>query len=471
MPTRPNIILIYTDQQRYDTLGINGNNLIQTPNIDSWASNGVHFTRKYVTTPICVCSRVALFTGRYNHTNLSYSNGRLIFDRETDFATTLRNNGYRTALIGKDHCFGNKRLNEAFDHTYVASHTGYQNPQTELENRVNEVREPTMQLPFAEDPIPPDENITASLFDSARDYVDNNTDNPFFLWLSIPDPHPPYMVCEPYASMYDDTDMPKPIWTSDEMYNKPFRQRQVVEWNRLEHDYPNDDILKLRRIYWGMVSYIDTEMGKLIDHLNTTGMADNTIVIFTADHGDYMGDHRMIRKGPHLYDALTHVPFIASWPGHFSARSTDALISNIDIFPTLFDLVDLDLPQGVQGHSFASVLTEDRDHHRDHLFLEHGIPGPALQPGDLSPEKERELGEGWHHHLCPEISQGRTKGIRSERWKYCTTEGDVDQLYDLENDPNELHNLAANPQHHNIVKEHQRHLLNWLVETEDTRDH
>ena len=94
MADRPNIILIYSDQQRYDALGINGNDLIKTPNIDAWGAKGVHFTRNYVTTPICVCSRVALFTGRYNHTNLSYSNGRLMFDRETDFATTLRNNGY-----------------------------------------------------------------------------------------------------------------------------------------------------------------------------------------------------------------------------------------------------------------------------------------------------------------------------------------------------------------------------------------
>jgi arylsulfatase len=89
----------------------------------------------------------------------------------------------------------------------------------------------------------------------------------------------------------------------------------------------------------------------------------------------------------------------------------------------------------------------------------------------FSPEKDRELGEGWGHHLCPEINRGRTKGVRSKRWKYCTTEGDVDQLYDLENDPHELHNLASDPQHHEIIKEHQRYLLNWLIETEDTTTH
>ncbi|MDP6039477.1 MAG: sulfatase-like hydrolase/transferase, partial [Candidatus Latescibacteria bacterium] len=388
-------------------------------------------------------------------------------DRETDFATTLRNNGYRTALIGKDHCFGNQRLQTAFEHTYIASHLGYANPQTETENRVNEVRKPTMQMPFADDPVPPDQNITASLFDAARHYVDTSADNPFFLWLSIPDPHPPYMVCEPYASMYDDTKIPAPIWEAGEMDNKPFRQRQVVNWNAYDREYPGDDIDKLRRIYWGMVSCIDTEMGKLIDHINTTGMADNTIVIFTSDHGDYMGDHHMIRKGPHVYEALSHVSFIASWPGHFPAKSTDAMIANIDIFPTLFDLIGIDVPDGVQGQSFASVLTGQSDHHRDCIFLEHGTPGPALQPDELSSQKEQKLGAGVHH-LCPEINKGRTKGVRSDRWKYVTTEGDVDELYDLENDPHEIHNLADDPEHKDVVHEHQRYMLDWLVETEDT---
>ena len=188
MIDRPNIILIYTDQQRYDTLGINGNALIQTPNLDAMGRDGMHFRRGYVTTPICVCSRVALFTGRYNHTNLSYSNGRPIFDREVDGASVLRANGYRTALIGKDHCFGDERLKQAFDHTWVASHAGFRDPETDAHRRVNEARESTMYLPFTDDPVPPEENITGDLFRSAREYIDDQGSEPFFMWLSIPDP-------------------------------------------------------------------------------------------------------------------------------------------------------------------------------------------------------------------------------------------------------------------------------------------
>ncbi|HUU58608.1 MAG TPA: sulfatase-like hydrolase/transferase [Phycisphaerae bacterium] len=465
---KPNIILVYTDQQRYDTLGVNGNPLIGTPNLDAFARQGVNFARGYVTTPICLPSRAALFTGRYNHANGSYNNSRWMFDRETDLAALLKGHGYRTALIGKDHCFGGDRLGRAFDHVRRAAHIAFNPAQNEGEQRINDLRRDKMQVPFADDPIPPEQNITGSLFRWAREYVDGAGCEPFFLWLSISDPHPPYMVCEPYAGMYEDVEIPAPAWEEGETANKPFRQRQVVEWDRYGREYPGDAIDKLRRIYWGMVSYIDAEMGRLLDHLHRRGRDEDTVVLFTSDHGDYMGDHRMIRKGPHLYEALAHVPLIARWCGQFPARATDAMAANIDIFPTLCELAGVPVPQHVQGRSFAGLLRGQRDTHRDMVFLEHGDPGRPLQPGDLSPERVEELKRDTGHHLCHEISRGRVKGVRSDRWKYCITPGDVDELYDLQTDPDELHNLAGDPACQVVLAEHRRHILHWLIETEDT---
>lgn len=468
MDDRPNIIIIYTDQQRYDTLGVNGNDLIKTPNLDRLANEGVHFTRGYCSTPICVPSRVALFTGRYNHTNLSYNNGLLLRDEETEMTGYLKSNGYQTALIGKDHCFEGPRREDAFDFVWQASHNGFKDPQNASQERVNEVREGKMQLPYAEDPVPPEENVTGSLFRTAREYIDSHRDKPFFMWLSIPDPHPPYMVCEPYASMYVGVDIPPPAWREGEMADKPYCQQAVVRWDRCGKEYPGDEIDKLRRLYWGMVSYIDTEAGKLLDFLRENKLDENTIIVYTTDHGDYMGDHRMIRKGPHVYEALVHVPLIVRWSGHLKARSTSAMASNIDIFPTLLDLVDLPHPERLQGRSFAPVLLGDSDAHRERVFFEHGVAGEPLQSGDLSPEENEELGEDTGHHLCDEVMRGRTKGVRSDRWKYVITPGDVDELYDLDDDPNELTNLAADPKHQEVVQEHRQYLLEWLVETEDT---
>ncbi|MBS3762521.1 MAG: sulfatase-like hydrolase/transferase [Planctomycetes bacterium] len=470
---RPNVILVYTDQQRYDTLGINGNDLIQTPNLDAFGRSGVHFRQGYVNSPICLPSRVALFTGRYTHTNRSYHNGAFMSSREDDMATAFREGGYTTALIGKDHCFGTwekSRLPRFFDHLYTGHHLNLNDAPPEIRDRLSEVRDGTMQVPMADNPLDPDQDITGLLFADAREYLEEQSgkgDRPFFLWLSIPDPHPPYMVCEPYSGMYDDLEMPRPAWREGEMANKPYRQQLVVEWDRYNRDYPGEEIDRLRCLYWGMVSYIDDEFGKLMQTLEGTGLDENTIVIFTADHGDYMGDHRMIRKGPHVYESLVHVPLIVRWANEFPARSTDALACNVDIFPTLCDLCGVEQPEGVQGRNLSPLLRGDKETVRDALFFEHGFPGQPVQPGQLTDEEYAELKDDTGHHLCRTISRGRCRGVRWSDWKYVYNQGDVDELYDLREDYEELFNLADLPEYEEIVREGRDRLLAWEVQTED----
>jgi arylsulfatase A-like enzyme len=294
-------------------------------------------------------------------------------------------------------------------------------------------------------------------------------DAPFFLWLSIADPHPPYMVPEPYASMYEDVDIPLPVWREGEMAKKPYRQRCIVEWDAFGREYPTEaDQRRLKAVYWGMVTYIDTEFGKLMETLRQTGLEEETIVVFTTDHGDYMGNHRMIRKGPHLYEDLTHIPQIVYWKGQIAPRHTDAFTENIDVMPTLLDVAGVPLPAGVQGRSFKPLLLGEVDEHRESAFMEHGEPGPVATPETLSDEDYRRLGAGRTHHLCPEIRQGRVKGVRTDRWKFCTTPGDVDELYDLAQDPHELINLADDPTYAEVVCELRRRICDWLIATEET---
>jgi arylsulfatase A-like enzyme len=464
---RPNIIVIYTDQQRWDTLGANGNELIRTPNLDRMAAEGVNFTRSYCTTPLCTPSRAAFFTGRYNHCNGSYWNGIYVPEEEQDFVGLLKEAGYRTALIGKDHCFGEERLDRIFDDMRLAHHCAFTPPRNDTQRRVNEVRGDKMQVPMAEDPFSPEQDITGRLFRTAGEFVADAGDQPFFLWLSIPDPHPPYMVCEPYASMYDPADIPPPAWEEGETDNKPYRQQLVVQWDRYGHEYPGDDIRKLIAIYWGMVTYIDDGVGGLLDRLTALGLEEDTILVFTSDHGDYMGDHRMIRKGPHLYDCLTRVPLIVHCPGRVEPRDTDAMVENIDVMPTLCDLAGVEVHESCQGRSFRRLLTGETESHRDMVHLEHGLPGTPLRPGELSEEEYASLGDSTSHHLCPTISRGPVKGVRTERWKYCYTPGDVDELYNLEEDPDELHNLADRRECAEVVQTHRRHILDWLIRTEN----
>ncbi len=475
---KPSIVIVYTDQQRYDTLGVNDNPMIRTPNLDAFAKKSVHFRRAYVTCPLCVPSRTSFFTGRYNHTNLSYNNQRFMLSREKDMAGVFKEAGYTTALIGKNHCYpatghsdALSRLEKTFDVLRHAGHTGIAEPRTSEQADVNEVRKGKMYAPFAQDPVPPEHNITGTLFQEAEKYVAERaeSDQPFFLWLSIPDPHPPYMVCEPYASMYDDIEIPPPVWREGETADKPARQRLVVDWNRYDQDYGESNIQRLRRIYYGMVSYIDDAFGRFLSRLEGLGLNDDTIVIFTSDHGDYMGDHRMIRKGPHVYEALAHVPLMIRWGDRLPARSVDGFAANVDIFPTLCALCGIEQPEDVQGIDLSPMLRGDQETCRDAVFLEHGNPGKPLQPEDLTADEASRLRESSGHHLCPEILRGRTKAVRTERWKYIYNAGDIDELYDLANDPDELYNLAQDEAYGSIVEDHRQRLLEWEVETEETR--
>jgi arylsulfatase A-like enzyme len=471
MRNLPNIVLIYTDQQRWDTLGINGNPHVHTPNLDRIGEEGTNFTNSFVPTPLCMPERVSLFTGRYAHAHLSVNNHVPLSSNEQDFATLLRQAGYSTALIGKNHCFTAEALGERFDYTYQANHMGFPSPANAAEEAINTSRAGKMQLPRSEDPVPGPENTTSLLFQKAMDYSHERAsagENPFFLWLSIPDPHPPYMVSEPYAHMYRDTEIPSPKWEEGEMLTKPFKQQAVVDWNRYDTEYPGQSIKDLIRAYWGMVSCIDDGVGKLMESLKAGGILDNTIVIFTTDHGDYMGDHRMIRKGPHVYDALTRVPLIVYSPLLAGQGNTKALVSQIDLFPTLFDYLGLDVPTEVHGRSFLQVLTGEQKDHREYVLLEHGEAGrPIGSWDDMEPEEESFLRSNSGHHLSPQICRGRSRAVRTAEWKYVCNYGDTDELYDLVNDPHELTNVIGRQDMKARIAELRGFLLAELVESEN----
>ncbi len=458
-----------TDQQRYDTVGIFGNRTARTPNLDRLGRSGAAFEEAFTPTPLCVPSRVCYFTGRYCHTNGSRTNLELMRGSEPDLTKTLHDAGYVTALVGKNHCYTPRQLEERLDHRVLYGHAGRrpENPD-DPERKVWEYRRGKMYVPYLEDPFPPGVCPTAKITEAALEFLKGQAGAPVFLWLSYPDPHPPYMVTRPYSSMCSPEDVPPPAFEDGEFANKPFRQQFV---RRLE-DYDvyegEADIRRLRAIYYGMVSFIDDQFGRIMEELRSTGRLEETIVVFVSDHGDYMGDHKLMRKSPTLYDCLVRVPLIVSWPGQILPRGVAAtMISLVDMAPTLLDLAGLAVPHGMQGRSAAEFLRGRTDRHRDRVFLEYGVEGEPFGWCEQAHQALARLRRKGTGHLSHVAMRGRFKAIRTSEWKYVYYPNGEGELYHLGDDPNELRNLFGRPELEPMAARFREEILRWCVETED----
>ena len=455
----PNILLIYTDQQRHNTIHALGNELIVTPNLDRLVENGTAFTNSFVSVPVCMPSRWSLHTGMYSTTHQCFSNHHQGQRPETSLPLELKNAGYHTALIGKNHSFLNKTDMDVIIPT--PKFPGY------LEDIRSAQR--AMDWKSEDDPMHIMTDSTINLLASFKDT------SSCFIWLSYLYPHTSYMVPEPFFSMYDSVEIPLPIVEQEglENTNKPFRQVFHQENNDRLIPFSEKRISRMKRNYYGMISLVDYEIGRLLDFLEDNDMKDNTLIIFTSDHGDYMGDHHMMTKSPAMYDCLTRVPLIFSWPGKIrSTIRTDEMISNVDIMPTVLSLVGLELPGQIQGVSYREFLTEGdfENGPREYVFSEYGIPGKPVNRDvleELIPDyKENPISydsprKPWEAN--PVALAGRFRMIRSKDWKFVEEENGTCELYDLKNDPDELVNLWNDPEFKEIQQEMQADLNEWKL--------
>ena len=220
-------------------------------------------------------------------------------------------------------------------------------------------------------------------------------------------------------------------------------------------------------MYYGMIRYLDDAIGEILRTLDETGLADNTIVIFTADHGDYAGEHGLMLKSGTFYDSMTRVPLIVSWPGGLEGGTTrDELVSNIDIMPTVASLVGVDAPEPVYGRLMPGAGGTAREA----VFAEHGAGGPRILMSDLPkyPDYTDPNPVVYFRLMHARNAEGRPKMVRTDRWKYIYDPMDpVDELYDMEADPWELTNLAGQPSMAATKQESREMLLRWAVMTED----
>ncbi|MDX1797759.1 MAG: sulfatase-like hydrolase/transferase [Candidatus Lokiarchaeia archaeon] len=437
MSDRMNVLLIMTDQHRADMLGCYGNPIIKTPNIDRFANENVRFTNAFCTNPMCMPNRATILTGYYPNVHGVRSNGINLPTNIPTITQTLVKRGYHTINVGKTHfnfwtppynpkgssaeCFDNwkdldpkKRtlISENFPSPYYGFeelnlvighgclclghyHRWLEEKAPELAKRVlNDFQNLDNYFELTYDSFIPEEFYNTT-------YIKNHTiqflerfaegkyeDKPFYFHCSFPDPH--YPVCPPgkYRDMYKPENMELPLnfHNIENLYEHPYLGKYMKNppmRKTLIREETEEIIREFIAFNYGSVTLVDHAIGQILASLEKLGLSDNTMVIFTSDHGDYMGDHSIVLKGPSPFSGTLHVPLIWKIPGLTKAGTTDALISSVDIPETILDLLKIKeryRPPRMQGHDMTSVLKDTSKKVRENVLIvedeEVGPKGP-----------------------------------------------------------------------------------------------
>ena len=469
-----NLLFITTDQQRYDSLGFTGNDLVQTPNLDALASTSVSFTRAFTPCPLCCPARQTLLSGVMPsiHGGLwNYGIASPIAALEPEQFVTwphaMHEAGWRNDYLGKWHVHP----------VHDATNYGYDSYATEREvpgesrrdyhslNRNQLAGTPMENWPMGMIDVrsldeTPTHEMTGRAIERLRRY--SRSDQPWHLRVDFSEPHLPCIPNERFASLYDPATIPPWPNFQDTLAGKPRIQRtQLDTWGIA--DWTWDEWAVYMAGYYAVISQYDDSIGRLLAELEKLGMADDTIVIYTTDHGDAAGSHRMMDKHYVMYEEEVHVPLLVRVPRKRSERGAtgpcrgatcDAWVSHyLDMGPTVLELMGLEVPDAMQG---VSLLPE----------IEAAMAG-AGAVDDESVDCRNNAANGGKASVRTQIFSeynGQQFGlytqrmIRDERYKFVWNPTDVDELYDLESDPWELENLAVAQDYAPAVAEYRRRL-------------
>jgi len=476
---RPNILFIMTDQHRWDCIGANGNSLIKTPNLDRLAAGGANFTHAFVQAPVCVPSRVSFFTGRYPHAHRNRVNYTPLSRSEILMPARLQQAGYATAAIGKLHLHpptAEEARRSGFDS--VELHDGVPSLDRFSDYaRWRKANDRLADLPYRSlaKNVPNGENpFRAAIADEFSDttWVGDRTcrhlerlaesDQPFFLFSSFWKPHSPFETCEPFDGLYNDVTIPLPPPTSlTDVKRLPVPLQKLILRGRPVYDMDRTRLQWIYRSYYGAISQVDREIGRILDTLEKTGQAENTIVVFSSDHGDQLLEHGLMGKNC-FFDPSVRVPLMLRWPGRINPGQYDELVEAIDVLPTLFELAGLPEPYENQGRSLVPLISDGGRGYqrREAVYCENVIP-EVITTGSLDFMFEKRRGiKGVRH---PDA-----KMVRTRRWKFNYYPEGYAELYDLQSDPHERRNLHGEPEYEEVEDRLRDRLLRWLTTAGET---
>jgi arylsulfatase A-like enzyme len=463
-----NILLITSDQQHWNTLGA-GNPDISTPNLDRLAQQGTKYNRAYCPNPTCTPTRSSIITGQYPSQHGAWTLGTKLSEEKHTVGEDFTAAGYRTSLIGKAHFqplasteqysslesypilqdleywrqfngpfYGFQHIELARNHTnegHAGQHYGVWLEDNGCDNWRDYFLSPAGTMDASEKHkwrIPERYHYDAWIAERTNAQLEKHAENqePFFLWSSFFDPHPPYLVPEPWDTMYDpkritlatvtqcEHDRNPPHFGLTQQSNPDFseyRESGKGIHGMHSHLHEAESLKKDVAVYYGMISLMDKYIGVILDKLDDLGLADNTVVVFTSDHGHMFGHHGLIAKGPFHYEDLIRVPMIVRYPGQANAGQTsDALQSLVDYSPTFLGIAGLPIPRTMTGVDQSKVWKGTEHRKRDHILCEN-------------------------HHEPTSI---HLKTFVDDRYKITVYYNqEYGELFDLQEDPNEQRNL------------------------------
>jgi len=440
-PRMPNIIFILSDDHRYDFMSfipmfsaqVATPKFLKTPNMDKLAKEGAYFQNAFVTTSLCSPSRASILTGMYSHKHGVVDNDSPVPPNNIFFPEYLQQQGYETAFMGKWHMGGDSdEPRKGFDKWVSFKGQGvYFNPLLNVDGK--KVQE--------------EGYITDILTEYAVDYINQEREKPFFLYLSHKAVHAMFEPAERHKGKFNDViiEYPETMANTEENYvDKPiWVKEQRYGWHGVDYMYHGElNFDEFYKRYCETILALDESIGTVLNTLEETGLDKSTVVFYTSDNGFSLGEHGLIDKRQ-MYEESMRVPLLVYSPGFIKPSTIiSELVQNIDIAPTILELGGLMTPEQMDGKSFVPLLQGKNIEWREEIFYEYFWERPFPH--------------------TPTVF-----GVRTNKYKYMTFHGiwDIDELYDIEIDPLEKHNLINNPELQELIKQLNKKVYGWLEST------
>lgn len=462
----PNVLLFITDGHRADALGCAGDALALTPAIDAFARQGLQCDGAFCAHSVCMPTRASIFTGRYPHVHGVWANGVPLRRSEVTLPQVLAAHGYATCAAGKVHFepqhpyverYGglSPRIDASSEPYYGFQevHLSENHIGTEYMDFIRAGHPELEQRARTRDHMPAELHDLQWITDQAISFVGRQASagRPFLCACSFHELIPPCTPPEEYAGRFAPADMPVPELRPEDLDLKPPFYRQCYEGYLARGRHPDEPTLqRYLASYYDQLAFIDHQFSRLIGALESSDALDNTIILFTADHGLSLNDHYQWRHGPFLFDQVSRVPMIWRVPGGCQGTRSSGLVEQVDIMPTLLDLCGVPVPDGVQGRSLSPLLTGRGTPSGRHSVLVQERHAPDLLARGLDPQ------------LIWQI------GVRTEDWKLISyVDYPHGELYDLRQDPGEFRNLWADPGYLPRRREMEALLMDRLASSQD----